>query len=36
MHEIQHSLKRNAFYQICKNVTGLKDNADFYILDKTV
>lgn len=36
MHEIQHSLKRNVFYQICKNVTGLKDNADFYILDKTV
>ena len=37
MHEIQHEiLKRNVFYQICKNVTGLKDNADFYILDKTV
>lgn len=36
MHEIQHSLKRNVSYQICKNVTGLKDNTDFYILDKTV
>ena len=32
--EIQYSLKRNLLNQIWKNATGLKDNAEFYILDQ--